>query len=67
MLQDRGVGAAGVFQGVGQDRQLLETLLRLDGLGQLQSGAVVAEQPVPGQPLRLKGIADQLASRAAWA
>jgi hypothetical protein len=39
VLQDVGVGAAGIFQCVGQDRQAVEGAVVVDCLGQLDDGA----------------------------
>jgi hypothetical protein len=36
VVQDVGVGAAGVFQGVGQDRQAVKGSFLVDGYGQLR-------------------------------
>src|SRR5262249_7365436 len=45
VTEDVGVGATGLFQGVGQDRQAVEGSLVVDRLGQPGNRAVI-----PGQP-----------------
>src|SRR5262249_19486325 len=43
--EDVGVGAAGVLEGVGQDRQVMEGPLVVDAAGDGRDGAVVPRQP----------------------
>jgi hypothetical protein len=43
--EDVGVGAAGVFEGVGQDAQVLEGPLVVDAAGDGRDGAGVPLQP----------------------
>src|SRR5271154_6992159 len=46
MTQDVGVGTAGVFQSVGQDGQVVEGSVGVDGLGELLDGG--------GEPSRIE-------------
>jgi hypothetical protein len=41
VIEDSLLGASGLLQGVGQDRQALEDLFIVDGLGQLWDFAVL--------------------------
>ena len=52
VAEDGGVGAAGVFEGVGEERQAVEGAGVVDGLGHLADRAVV-----PGEPCRSYGKA----------
>src|SRR5262249_26467670 len=51
MAQHLDIGATGVFERVGQDRQLLEGALGEDGLRQSRHGPIV-----PGEPGRIRGL-----------
>src|SRR5262249_836404 len=59
--QDAGVGAAGVFKGVGKDRQAAEILLGVDGGCESAGGAVVGRQQVRIEAGRTEGIAEDVA------
>src|SRR5262245_47192542 len=56
-----GVGAAGLFQGVGQDRQAVEGAVVVDGLRQLWDSAVLPRQPGGVGNRRAEWVAENIA------
>jgi hypothetical protein len=56
VLQDGGVGAAGVFQGVGEEREMIEVTILIDGLRELLHGRGRASW-VEGQ--EAEGVAEE--------
>jgi hypothetical protein len=60
VTEDVGVGAAGLYQGVGEDGQAVEGPLVVDGLGQPGNRAVIPGQPGWFNGHRAKRVAEEV-------
>src|SRR5262249_12215567 len=60
VVEDNGVLAPGVFQGIGEHRQAAEGPLVVDGPGQPDHGAAVPRQPCRVETWRSEGVAEDV-------
>jgi hypothetical protein len=60
VVQDVGIGAASVFQGIGKDWHVHEATVGVDALSELDNGAIVPNKPSGVEGDRVEGVPENV-------